>query len=329
MKPDGERRTDEEHGDAMSDIPSRSELEGEAADGTPDASMRDLDLFYGRSSAVATTVYARLPRKTVDGAAAGRMIGPFREGVRTLPASFRFDDLGPGETILARCVVPDLAPWTPECPNVYRVDMEWIQRGRPVARVERTWGAARFAVMGQAFRWNGAAYSMLGFAGESPAGDWSPWRTRGAARVVRDPDDCLLDEATRWGVPLVARCGRTGERLAAELRRLARWPSVVLAIVEDWPENAAFQPTRLAPNLVCAAWARSDRPMPSGSAAMVVPTRNASDRRGAGPPQWNGPAVLAHAIGGTGQDTDRAWEACERLSAEGAASGPFAGVLVY
>jgi hypothetical protein len=54
----------------------------------------------------------------------GTLRGPYCELARTLPAEFRFQDLGPQQIGLARAIVPDPCVWSPELPLLYQVDVE-------------------------------------------------------------------------------------------------------------------------------------------------------------------------------------------------------------
>ena len=79
--------------------------------------------------------------------------------------------------------------------------------------------------------------------------DWEAWRDAGRAMIATAPDDRLCEAATQAGVMIVARLDDLGESAEWELRRLARWPSVV-AVLVDSPIVADAPLRRIAPNLL-------------------------------------------------------------------------------
>ncbi|HND54660.1 MAG TPA: hypothetical protein PLV92_19750 [Pirellulaceae bacterium] len=79
--------------------------------------------------------------------------------------------------------------------------------------------------------------------------DWEAWRDAGRAMIATAPDDRLCEAATQAGVMIVARLDDLGQSAEWELRRLARWPSVV-AVLVDSPIVADAPLRRIAPNLL-------------------------------------------------------------------------------
>jgi hypothetical protein len=75
----------------------------------------------------------------------GTLRGPFCETARTLPAEFRFHNLGPTQPGRAKVVVPDPCIWSPELPHLYQVDVEARRDGELVAEYHGIIGLRRAA----------------------------------------------------------------------------------------------------------------------------------------------------------------------------------------
>ena len=86
-------------------------------------------------------------------------------------------------------------------------------------------------------------------------GACSEWRERSAAMVVDCPDDTLCDEASRKGILVVAWVDATRDTTAADLQRLAQWPSVGMVLLDGIDEPSLIW-RHMAPNLLFAC--RSD-----------------------------------------------------------------------
>jgi hypothetical protein len=61
----------------------------------------------------------------------GTIRGPFCEQTRTLPAEFKFRDLGPKHSGLAEVVISNPCTWSPELPHLYQVDVQ-ARRGEKI-----------------------------------------------------------------------------------------------------------------------------------------------------------------------------------------------------
>jgi hypothetical protein len=75
----------------------------------------------------------------------GALRGPFCEKGRTLPADFAFRDLNPQQSGMAEAIVTDPCMWSPEMPQIYRVDVEALQGNQVVAEYHGTIGLQRLA----------------------------------------------------------------------------------------------------------------------------------------------------------------------------------------
>jgi hypothetical protein len=100
----------------------------------------ELVIFIGDVNDVEAQVFAQYIAADADNAEfphrelvvmRGTLRGPFCERARTLPAEFRFRDLGPAERGRAMAIVPDPCTWSSELPHLYQVDVE-ASRGNDV-----------------------------------------------------------------------------------------------------------------------------------------------------------------------------------------------------
>lgn len=73
----------------------------------------------------------------------GTLRGPFCERARTLPAEFKFHDLGPASPGHAKAIVPDPCTWSPELPHLYQADVEARRDGRLIAEYHGMIGLRR------------------------------------------------------------------------------------------------------------------------------------------------------------------------------------------
>jgi len=150
--------------------------------------------------------------------------------------------------------------WTPAAPYVYRYEFRFPP---PVAPVSGLFGIRRLAVQGNHLVFDHKHWvlrgAIAGALGESAPGQFAlghadhgfclaAWHEAPLAAAVDHPSDRLCELASRLGVLLVARV--TGGDVGAELRRLARWPAVGIAILAVPPSDD--DPRRHARNLLFA-----------------------------------------------------------------------------
>src|SRR4051812_6948047 len=88
--------------------------------------LDNLDVFYCELTPARATVYARLEGlgSTAGLSLTGYVRGPRCFYSKTLPATFRLQDAGPGPSLLAKSLVPDPCYWSPETPHIYDVTVE-------------------------------------------------------------------------------------------------------------------------------------------------------------------------------------------------------------
>jgi len=175
----------------------------------------------------------------------GTLIGPRRNRDTTLPTTVRLMNSGCKVAGQAdgRAVFTEPAYWTPELPNLYRLEARLLAGEQTLATVDRMVGLRRLGVRGRSLWLDGRRFVPRGLA--AVAGfDPQTFRAAHVAAVIVDPPlvDCAA--ADRAGVAIVARLedaeGRPlDQNRAAE--RIAAWslhPAVLLAVV---PRTAAVE----------------------------------------------------------------------------------------
>lgn len=152
----------------------------------------------------------------------------------TLPTTTRLVPLpaGIGSTAVSRAILTEPAFWTPDLPNLYRV--EGTSRAAApgaAARFDALIGLRRLGVRGRSFWLDGRRWVPRAVAAGLTA---AAAREAGVGLVVPSPTDELLAATDATGVAVVAVLG-SGEASPARVANLARHPSVTLAIMTERP----------------------------------------------------------------------------------------------
>jgi hypothetical protein len=172
---------------------------------------------------------------------AGTLAGPECRRSITLPATAALVDLGAsGSALLAKAVLTEPAFWTPELPNLYRLDVRATGGGQAVAGATRRIGLRRSGGRGRSLWLEGRRWVPRGVACESTACDLESLRAAGAAVVVADPPESLLTAADERGVAViaVAKLAGSADDAVAHIAAWAAHPSVVMAVVDDAIDDA-------------------------------------------------------------------------------------------
>jgi hypothetical protein len=237
--------------------------------------FESLELFHGEATPAEARVYARLPRKQkIDGATielAGNLIGPSCEFAQTLPARIPFVQHRLDDRLLAEAIVPDPCFWTPDLPFLYRAELELRAGGDPAGKIDQTAGIRRLGVRGKSLFFEGKRFVLRGGHRDFEISNLKSEFDRDARRareswtalVVRSPNDDLCDFASRRGMLLVADLTQVdfgSSKLVPELRRLARWPAVGIAIISG-DANLSAEPRDIARNLPLAQKIAAGQPM--------------------------------------------------------------------
>ena len=208
-----------------------------------------LAILLGRADDMRAEIMVRVAVGEVNGDGSrlhvtGTLVGPRRGRDMTLPTAVKLVDVtvdrladADARQALARAVLTEPAYWTPELPNLYRLQAE-IQRGdQTVAVVDRMVGLRRLGVRGRSLWLEGRRWVPRGMTVVRSEFEPTSLRSLMAAGVLGDPSDEVCAAADQTGVAVIARLtDAAGQPLdCAEAReRIAAWavhPSVVLAVV--------------------------------------------------------------------------------------------------
>lgn len=183
------------------------------------------EVFFTATAAAAAT-QARLT---------GSLTGPRRGRDVTLPSTSRLEPLPRvdghrGAT--ARCVLTEPAYWSPELPNLYRLEARLEADGREVhTGFEMLVGLRRLGTRGRSLWLEGRRWVPRGV---TVASGFDPvaHRREGLMALLADPDAAALAEADSVGVAVAALAATSDEAdLVGRIGAWARHPAVVLAIL--------------------------------------------------------------------------------------------------
>lgn len=216
---------------------------------TPAGRFVPLAIVPGRADDMRAEILVRASSRDAGGGGGrlhleGTLVGPRRGRDMTLPTTVRLVDVvgdraaGDNATqAVARAVFTEPAYWSPELPNLYRLQAEIRREGRPVAVLDRLIGLRRLGVRGRSLWLEGRRWVPRGVTMTTAGFDPVLLRSLPAAAVINDPSDAVCAAADQAGVAIIARlvdaAGR-GLDGAAARERVAAWamhPSVVLAVV--------------------------------------------------------------------------------------------------
>jgi hypothetical protein len=195
---------------------------------------------------VLVRVFDAAPMDDGGGASlSGSLTGPHRGRDTTLPTRVPLRSCADGAAA-ARASFTEPAFWTPEMPNLYRLEAQLLHGDRPVSAFDCMVGLRRLGIRRRSLWLDGRRWvpRVVGMTGDA----FAPQLLRGlhAAAEIRDPDASLLTAADEAGVAIVCRledaAGRPfdGETAA---RRIAAWslhPAAMIAVVpRGTPDVAA------------------------------------------------------------------------------------------
>lgn len=288
-----------------------------------------VEVFYGECSPATAHVYVRVPDVRHDDgwSMAVAVRGPECLLAHTLPATVRGSDMGPGDGLLARVVLPDPCYWSPQLPALYQVNVELHQHGDDVDAVQREFGLRLFGPRGKSLYLDGRRCVPRGVSRQAIApAELGQWREADAVMLVREPDDALCEAASQQGVMLIAVLDGDGDHVGGELARLSRHAAVAMAAISTIElDGAAWR--RAAPNVLLAASFHGEQAVeaPSWAQALVVEVRNPASF-GARVQPFSGP-VLAYRPLASQASLTEARQACDHLQRD-LAPDDFAGYLV-
>ena len=193
-----------------------------------------IEAVLGRADDMRAEVYVRL----VDAAGGsqptlrGRLSGPRCSLATTLPTSPRLEDLG-GTPPVARGILTEPSYWTPEMPNLYRLEAEAIESGAAIACVDRLIGLRRLGIRGRSLWLDGRRWVPRGVTLPAAGFDAGALRSAAVTAVIDDPAESVCAEADSTGVAMVAVVdpSASADQIAARIVEWARHPSVMLAVL--------------------------------------------------------------------------------------------------
>jgi hypothetical protein len=162
-------------------------------------------------------VFVRVPRPAAADAGRGplrlegSLTGPQCRRATTLPMAARLVDLGPpaaanrgpADVAVARAVVTEPAFWTPDLPNLYRLEATCHVGDESLAVIEARVGLRRLGARGRSLWLDGRRWvprgvrTDAGFAAET-------FHERATTAVMVNPDEATCSRADADGVALIA-----------------------------------------------------------------------------------------------------------------------------
>ncbi len=293
--------------------------------------LPNLDVFHGELSPARAAIYARLP--DLHGVAglllSGEVRGPRCLYSQTLPSSYPLKDVGPGQTLLSRAMLTDPCYWSPQTPHIYDVRVELRQGSDVVASETRQIGLRPLGVSGRFLTWESKPWVLRGveLSKSTPQAAIASWRDHSLVLLSADLDDQQLRDASEQGILCCCPIGTQSASLddvTRKVRRLARFPAVAIIAV---PSQSIANVAQLAPNILVA---RNDVPetflAPEPSLQMMpVDNHRASFTRVA--VELKIPILMRRPIP-SGYSPKQARAACDKLQADLAPLGQFAGYIV-
>lgn len=292
--------------------------------------LQDIQIFYGAATNTSAQVYAQV--KSVSDLSGLRLTGcvrgPRAEEVRTLPTSIDLADLGPGQSLLARAVVPDPSFWSPDVPAVYDVTVELRDQQRIRETVKRSLGIRHFGARGSSLYLAGRRWVLRGImADRIDSDDVDLLLATNASIVSFSPSQKLCEIASRRGVVVAALLPGSESSIRKELLRLSLWPAVAVAIIDrDVSPTADLKSA--APNIELAQLRRAGQPGAVASWATVAAClANDTAELGELCRDEKRPVLAIQSMDPKMRMSDRR-AACDLLQRDLAPFGDFAGYIV-
>jgi hypothetical protein len=301
-----------------------------------DETLGAADIFFGDANNAEARVYVQLASANLPGECrlVGRVMGPSCEYSRTLSAAVPFTmkrtshGAGEAQPLLAEAIVPDPCFWSQELPFLYRAEIELRNGSHVLGAAEQTFGIRPLGVRGQRLVWEGRPWVLRAAdARELPPRALADWRAADLAMLVERPDEELCRDASRLGAVLVADLTAGCEQPYDELRRLARWPAVAIAVLDaeqglEMQDRAAIRNLLLAERVGTGA---ENSPSPWADLAICEhASASALDMRASAGAL---PLVAQRPAGWCDELVD-ARRHCDRLQRDLAGHGDFAGFIV-
>lgn len=167
----------------------------------------------------------------------GTLTGPRCRWASTLPVVVRLATAAAAsDAALARAVLTEPSYWTPELPNLYRLEANLVDGERTLATFDLPVGLRRLGVRGRSFWLDGRRWVPRGIGLAAGACRLSLLREGSLAAALVDPELELCAEADEIGVPIIGLLPESDDAAdpGEALARITAWaphPSVVLAVM--------------------------------------------------------------------------------------------------
>lgn len=307
--------------------------------------LDSLDVFYGELTPARATVYARLEglESTEGLSLSGFVRGPRCFHATTLQSSARLEDAGPGPSLLAKSLVIDPCYWSPETPNIYDVTVELRKGNDIIASEVRQIGFKPLGISGRFFTWEGKPWVMRGATNRTVNADkLRIWSDRSTSILFANPPTAKqLDHSALRGIlawVLMPMFGRPAT-LKRAMRDLSGCPSVAgfLMLTKTSSDQIPQSLLEATPNLLIGiALGSATKTPPSQRHRIFHHVRLEKDWGiDEGLTSLDSPLLAVREQGPNRADNEhpflsieRARAACDKLQADLAPYGQFAGYIV-
>lgn len=293
--------------------------------------LANLDIFHGELSPARAAIYARLSglHDMAGLRLSGEVRGPRCLYSQTLPSSYPLKNVGPGQSLLARALLTDPCYWSPQTPHIYDVTVELRQGSDVVASETRQIGLRPLGISGRFLTWESKPWVLRGveLSKSTPQAAIASWRDYSLVLLADGLNDQQLRDASENGILCCCPIGTLSaslEDVIREARRLARFPAVAIISL---PSQSMPEVAHLAPNCLIA---RNGTPEtmtdsePSLQIILVDNNRTSFTRAAA---ELKTPILMRRPIS-SGKSPEQARAACDKLQADLAPLGQFAGYIV-
>ena len=212
-----------------------------ASDGIPQWSV-----VLGRADDMRAEVYVRLAGTALRERRehlriTGTLVGPQCERATTLPITVPLTAIpsvaAAGCEPIARAILTEPSYWTPELPNLYRLQAQLMDGTSLLETCDCLVGLRRLGVRGRSFWLESRRFVLRGMAADGNHLEATALHEAGAAAVIVNPTLDVCERADRSGVAIAAilpEFPTASFDLVSRLAHIAAWarhPSVVLVVI--------------------------------------------------------------------------------------------------
>ena len=219
-----------------------------------------LDLFHGQLHRSSADVYVRLSGDFDAQSVwhegwrlAGTLAGPHAQNSHTLPAEIPLEDMGAGESLLARVRLPDPCSWTPSLPLQYDVHIELLVEGETAWQAEQTIGLRQLGVLEQRLQLENEPWSLIG--AHQRCLDNLSMPPADQVLFLDSVEQSLLEQCSREGGWLLTELNGSlsDSALVSMFRECARAAANWCVVLRDVDPGRTI-PVEVAPNLLIGQW---------------------------------------------------------------------------